>query len=155
MKIVFLTPEIEKRCLYLYELGNNDRHIALKLNKKFGVNLVAKDVQIWRNNKNLPSTGTYGNISCTINDLVGDKIISMIKEGKTLIEISFELGISFGRLKTWIYKHNIPAKKLMGLNRKEIIIKLFKEGYSDKEISKKVGGTPRAIYQWRRRQGYL
>lgn len=78
----------------------------------------------------------------------------MLKDGMTIEEISFNLGISFATLKGWIWKHQIPANKLANLNRKETIIKLFKAGHSDKEIAQTVGGTPRSIYQWRRRNNY-
>lgn len=147
--------QIEQECSYLYNLGNNDRYIAIKLNRKFKTEFVSKHIQTWRKINNLPVNHTYGSLSCKITDRVGDKIISMLKDGKIIEEISLELGISIGRIKVWIYKNKIPAKKLLDSNRKETIIKLFKEGHSDKEISDILGGTPKSIYQWRRRKGYI
>ncbi len=147
--------KIEEECLYLYNLGNNDRHIALKLNKKFNTKFSVDNIRLWRRENNFPITGTYGNLPCKITDRISDKIILMLKDGKTIMDISLKLGISIGRIKSWMFKHKILARKLLNLNRKETIIKLFKESHSDKEISDIVGGTPRGIYQWRRKKGYL
>ncbi len=139
-------PLINERAFYLYEIGNNDRHIAIKLNKKFNTTLSSADIRFWRKINNLSPTGNIGGVSCKITDRVGDKIISMRKDGKSIREISLELGIPPAKLSVWS-SLNYPAIE----ERNKIKMQFYNSGLVDKEIADRLGFSTTAIYLWRKK----
>ncbi len=143
----FIThPFINERCLYLYNLGHNDRHISLKLNKKFNTTFSSEDIRYWRKINNLSPTGSFSNLSCKITNKVADKIISMRKWGGSIEEISFELGISPGRLAIWL-NSNYKLRE----EKNKIKMELYRKGLLDSEIADILKINKNSIFVWRKK----
>ncbi len=148
-------PEINERCLYLYNVGHNDTHISSKLNKEFNLKFTSVNINMWRKINNLPPTGTIGKLPCKITDKVGEKIISLYDNGMTIDNIGKKLGISPSVISYWkrqnSSKFTLKAKgNRLTPQEEEKRFALFKQGFSDKEMADILGLLdPNSIYFWR------
>lgn len=136
---------VNEKAFYLYNLGNNDRHIALKLNRKFKTSFSSDSIGHWRKINNLSPTGTCGNVPCKITDRIAEKIISMRKSGLTINEISFKLGISPAKIAVWS-SLNYDSRK----ESNKIKLNLYNKGLLDPEIADILNLSTTAIFMWRK-----
>jgi transposase len=152
-----LPNEEEKKRIELYEKGFNDREIAEKCD------VPRTTISFWRRKCNLPSTIERGRKQSgrpLLTKEENEKRFQLYKNGFNDREIAEKCNVSKSAIHFWREKHDLPPvfgrKGKRGRGRRLTKeengkrIKLYEQGFSDREIAEKCGVSFKTISLWRR-----
>ena len=147
-------------------LPNKIKKEAIRLMKENKTNVeISKELGVstttlanWRKSSGLPNSTKSVNIS-GYTDEIKQEAIEQMKEKKTNVEISKQLGVSTTTIANWRKSSGLlNSTNSRNISRysneiKQESIQLMKEGKSNKEIKETFGIPSSTIADWRRRAG--